>query len=541
MEKKPNFYSTAGLIAGATLLSRILGLVREQVFAYFFGAGLYTDAFQIAFRIPNLLRNLFAEGAMSSALVPVYTKLRLQKGDGVSWRLVCNIATSLILILGAVSVLGILFADPLVRLYAPGFSETPGKHELTVRLTQVLWPFLPLVMLASVWMGVLNSRDRYGIPAIAPTIFNLASILAAFFLCPYMEPWLGIHPIYGMAFGAVLGGLGQWLLQVPSLRREGFRYFPYVNWGDSDLRRVFILMGGGTFALAATQINILVNSILATGEGNGAVSWLNYAFRLMQFPIGVFGVAISTVTLTKVSREVATHDLESVRRSVVEALRMVIVLTIPSAVGLAFFGVPIISVIYEHGLFTAGDTAATAGALACYALGLTAYSGIKVLVPIFYSFGRSRPAVIASAFSMALNLTLCVLFVRWWGFRGLALAASIASLVNCGILLTLLERLIKNIEFTSLIRCVLQTVFCSAVMAFLLCVILYALQIPLWGSVSTESIWLHLNLTARATILFSSLTTAVVCFWCCAKVIGLNEVNRISQLISEQIWKLKGQ
>jgi len=389
-------------------------------------------------------------------------------------------------------------------------------------------------------MGVLNSRDRYATPALAPTVFNLASILAAFLLCPFMEPWFGLHPIYGMAIGAFLGGLGQWLIQVPALRREGFRFVPHLNWGDPDLRRIVVLMGAGTFALAATQVNILVNSIMAASQGDGAVSWLNYAFRLMQFPIGVFGVAISTATLTRVSHEAAANDMIAVGKSVVNSLRMVLMLTVPSAVGLAVLGVPIIAVIYEHGLFTQEDTLATAGALACYALGLSAYSGIKVLVPVFYSIGKSRVAVISSGLSVALNVTLCILFVDRWGFRGLALATSCAAILNCGLLMVILDRLIKGVDFRSVARCAGASIISAAVMAAVLGFFLYALGIPLWGAVSPEGLWSTSGFFVRLTFLFASLLTGVACYWGCARVLGLNEVTGVTQLVLRRIWKFGG-
>ncbi|RYZ95594.1 MAG: murein biosynthesis integral membrane protein MurJ, partial [Proteobacteria bacterium] len=270
---KRGFYGATGIIAGGTFLSRILGLVREQVFAFFFGAGSATDAFQIAFRIPNLLRDLFAEGAMSSALVPTYTRVRKEQGEEKAWLLVSNVVCTLALALSVVAALGIVFADPLVSLYAPSFKDVPGKHEMAVTMTRILWPFLPMVVLAAVWMGILNARERYGTPALAPSIFNVISIFSAFTICPWVAWAFGAPPIYGMAIGAVIGGLGQWLIQVPSLKKEGFHFKPVFNWQDPALRKMVLLMGAGTFGLAATQINILVNSMLAAGAGDGAVSW----------------------------------------------------------------------------------------------------------------------------------------------------------------------------------------------------------------------------------------------------------------------------
>jgi len=532
--KKRSLYGATGIIASATFLSRILGLLREQVFAYFFGAGMYTDAFQIAFRIPNLLRDLFAEGAMSSALVPVYTKARKEKGEKYAWRMASNAIFWLALVLGCISLLGIFFADSLVSIYAPAFKSIEGKHELTVGLTRILWPFLPLVVMAAIWMGLLNARDCYATPALAPSVFNIASILAAFFICPMMMPLFGLHPIYGMAFGAVLGGLGQWLVQWPALRGEGFQLQGKIRFRDPELKRIVMLMGAGTFGLAATQINILINSVMASGEGDGAVSWLNYAFRLMQFPIGVFGVAISTATLTKVSKEVAANDMEKVRTTVVSSLRMVLALTIPSAVGLAIMGVPIISVIYEHGKFHAGDTYATAVALAFYAIGLSAYSAIKVLVPVFYSLGKSRVAILSSGLSVIVNVGLCVLLVQYWGFKGLAFAASIAAIANCLVLLIMIEVYAKKIDFMSLFKCLLICGGASLLMGLFLSLGLKLAGIPVFQPISEQSLWFHASFFKRVLFLCLALGAGVVTYISCAKVLGLQEINDLLSLCKKR-------
>lgn len=532
-EKSRGFYGATGIIAGGTFLSRILGLVREQVFAYFFGAGAATDAFQIAFRIPNLLRDLFAEGAMSAALVPTYTKVRQAEGEEAGWELVSNVITTLAFVMAVVALLGILLADPLVGLFAPAFRATPGKHEMAVAMTQMLWPFLPLVVLAAVWMGILNARERYGLPALAPTLFNMASILAAFTLCPWGAWAFGWPPIYGMALGAVLGGLLQWLVQVPGLYREGFRYHFRLVPRDPALRKMVLLMGAGTFGLAATQINVLVNSVLAAGQGDGAVSWLNYAFRLMQFPIGVFGVAISTANLTKVSREAANGDYTAVSGSVTNALRMVLVLTIPSAVGLAALAIPIISVIYEHGRFSHADTFATSLALAGYALGLVAYSGIKVMVPVLYSLNRARLAVWSSGLGVLLNVVLCLSLVGEFGFVGLAFATSCAAILNALVLLWILQYRLKQIDFKSLLRCFLSTIAASLFMA----IIVYVLQgfagitpfrpIPLTGG------WVEATFSQHLLFLLLALVAAVVTYALVGRILGLRELEQIQ----ETVWK----
>lgn len=531
--KKAGFYGATGLIAAGTFLSRILGLVREQVFAFYFGASAATDAFQIAFRIPNLLRDLFAEGAMSSALVPVYTKLKHEEGEARAWSLVSNVITVLTLVLVFISVLGIIFADPLVSLYAGGFRDVPGKHEMAVTMTQILWPFLPMVVLAAVWMGVLNARGRYGTPALAPTIFNVISILAAFTICPLVTYLLGWPMIYGWALGATLGGLGQWLVQVPALRREGFRYHARVQWSDPALRKMILLMGAGTFGLAATQINILVNSMLASGLGDGPVSWLNYAFRLMQFPIGVFGVAISTATLTKVSQEVARGDLSAVEKSLRDSLRMVMVLTIPSAVGLAVLGTPIISVIYEHGKFGAEDTVATAQALAAYALGLSAYSAVRVMVPILYSLGRARSAIFSSGVSVVANVSLCYALLGPLGFRGLALAMSLAAILNALTLLWVLNGYLKQIQFRELIGCFFATSAAAIVMAIFVYVILRLVGLEPLGPIPLTGLWVKANFLAHLLFLTVMLVVGVASYGLAGKLLGLREVEKIQ----EYLWK----
>ncbi len=538
---KRSFYGATAIMAASTFLSRILGLVREQVFAYFFGAGTATDAFQIAFRIPNLLRDLFAEGAMSSALVPVYTRLQKERGDASAWRLVSNVITTLALVLCGISVIGILCADPLVSLFASGFKEIPGKHEMTVHMTRILWPFLPLVVMAAVWMGVLNSREIFGIPALAPTLFNLVSLASAFTICPLVAHYTGYPMIYGWAAGAVLGGLAQWLIQVPALRKEGFRYRPVLEPRDPSLQKMIVLMGAGTFGLAATQVNVLVSSALASGQGEGAVSWLYFAFRLMQFPIGVFGVAISTANFTKVSKEAAVGNLGAVSESLRDALRMVIVLTLPSSVGLAVLGVPIISVIYEHGRFLASDTYQTSLALAGYSLGLCAYSANRVMVPVLYSLGKSRSAIWNSSLGMVLNVALCFALIGPLGFTGLALALSAAALMNTFILLWVLQVNLKQIEFKNLGICLLKTLCASLFMAIIVYVFLGFLDAQPFRPILLTGVWDKANFAKRLFFLLAALGIGVSTFALVGRLLGLQELERIQGLIWKRLRIRKGQ
>ncbi|HXG66541.1 MAG TPA: murein biosynthesis integral membrane protein MurJ, partial [Blastocatellia bacterium] len=310
-KKSRSVARSAGIVSLAVMASRVLGLVREMVFAYFFGASksFATDAFVIAFRIPNLLRDLFAEGALSSAFVPVFSEYLVKKDEKEAFRLSNMVVTALTLILGVIVILGIIFAPQVVGVFAPGFQDDPQKFALTVRLTRIMMPFILLVALAAQAMGILNARDRFGIPALSSSFFNIGSIIggllcAAFLADPtFSRPIRAIvenpiEGIIGMAYGVLIGGFLQYAVQWPSLRRAGFRYRPALGFTDPGVRRIFKLMGPAVIGAAAVQVNVLINSNFASAiPGDGPVAWLNYAFRLMQFPIGVFGVAIATATL----------------------------------------------------------------------------------------------------------------------------------------------------------------------------------------------------------------------------------------------------
>ena len=427
------------------MTSRILGVVREQVLAALFGAGNAMDAYNVAYRIPNLVRDLFAEGAMSSAFVPTFTRHLAHSGKPSAWRLANNVINGLIVITGILVVLGIFFAEPLVELFAGAYQAVPGKLELTVFLTRLMLPFLTFVAVAAACMGMLNSLHRFFIPALSPAMYNVATIACAVLLVPLM-PALGFPPIAGIAVGSLIGGAAQLALQWPVLRREGYAYTPVLDWRDESLRRVLILMGPGTLGLAATQVNVFVNTVLATGEGTGAVSWLNYAFRLMYLPIGLFGISIATATLPAVSRHAAQEDREGVRTTVADGLSLMLMLNVPATVGLMVLAVPIVRVIFERGAFAASDTVATAAALQFYALGLVGYSIVRISSPVFYALQQNRTPVIVSMATVAVNAALNLALVRVMGYRGLALGTSIAALFNAVVLIALLRRSLGGIE-----------------------------------------------------------------------------------------------
>ncbi len=427
----------AGLVTLGTLLSRILGLVRDQLFATLFGATNVADAFIIAFRIPNLLRDLFAEGALSAAFVPTFTDWLRNRSKKEAFDLANRLTSTLALILAVLVLAGMVFSDQLVAAIGSGFSG--DKFALTSTLTRIMLPFLPLVSLAAVSMGMLNSLDHFFVPAVSSACFNVVAIVvgAGLWFAGFDER----TAVIGWAIGTLLGGAAQFFVQSPSLWREGWRFRPRfdVLFRDPGMRRIAILMGPATVGLAATQVNIAVNSSFASHEP-GAVTWLQMAFRLMQLPLGLFGVAVGTIATATLARRAAERDVAGMRRTLAQSLRLVAFLTIPATVGLIALAEPVIRLIYEHGRYRAADTAATARALLFYALGLFAYSAVKVIAPAFYSVGRSRVPLAASVSAVLANLAFNVSLYPVMGYRGLALGTSIAATINFLVLAATFER-----------------------------------------------------------------------------------------------------
>jgi len=421
----------ASVFGLATMLSRVLGLVREQVFAALVGAGGLASAFVVAFRLPNLLRDLFAEGALSSAFVPTFADRHKNGAPGDAFRLANRVMNLVALLLGGVAVVGIVFPEPFVRLLAGGFPE--DRVALTATLSQLMWPFLPIVSVSAVLMGALTAQQKFAAPALAPTLFNLVSIATGLVL------WLtgadAKTVVIGWSVGTVLGGLAQLLGQVPALRRTGWRWTPELDPGfvDPDQRRIARLMAPALIGVAATQVNIVINTTFASTE-EGGPAWLGYAFRLMQLPIGVFGVAVATVAQSGISRAAADKDQAAIDRTVAAGLRLVAFLTLPATTALVVLGRPIIRVIYERGAFHPSDSERTAEALAAYAVGLSAYAAVKVLAPAFYALDRSRAPLVASLSAVGVNIALNVLLHARYGFAGLALGTSVGALANVAVL-----------------------------------------------------------------------------------------------------------
>jgi putative peptidoglycan lipid II flippase len=455
---------SAASAGAATLTSRVLGLVRDQVLASKFGAGMEMDAYLVAFRLPQLLRDLFAEGAMSAAFVPTFTRQLTTDGKPAAWRLGNNMINTLVVVTSLLVLLGIVFAQPLVTAFtAADYADIPGKLELTVTLARLMMPVLAFIAVAAAVMGMLNSLHHFFIPALSPAMFNVVTIVVALGVLPFAGA-IGLAPIVLIALSTLLGGVAQLALQWPPLRREGFHWRPQIDWRDPALHRVLVLMGPGTIGLAATQVNVLVNTMLATSQEQGAVSWLSYAFRLMYLPIGLFGVSIATAVLPAVSRHVAAKDTAAGRTTVSDGLALMLMLNVPATVGLMTLAVPIVRLIFERGRFTPADTLATAAALQFYAIGLVGYSVVRIASPTFYALGRNRTPVVVSICTVLVNATLNVILVRTIGYTGLALGTSLAALFNGATLLVLLRRHLGGLDGRRLAGSFARIVLASAAM-----------------------------------------------------------------------------
>jgi putative peptidoglycan lipid II flippase len=525
----PRLARSAGIFGLATITSRILGLVREQVLAFFFGAGDVTDAFNIATRIPNLVRDLFAEGAMSAAFVPTFTRQLTLHGRERAWHLASSVINALLLVTGVLVLVGIIFAEPIVRLFAADFSEVPGKLELTVYLTRIIFPFLTLVAVAAALMGMLNSLGHFFVPALSPAMFNVATIVMSLALIP-IAPQLGVMEITIVAIAVLVGGIGQIVIQWPPLRREGFRYKAVLDFRDEGLHRVLLLMGPGTIGMAATQINVFVNTVLATGEGTGAVSWLGFAFRLMYLPIGLFGVSIATAATPAISRMVAEQDFGRIRSTLANALGLMLFLNIPATVGLMILAEPIVAVIFQHGEFTAADTVATARALQLYAIGLVGYSIVRIISPTFYALQRSRIPVMVSAASVVVNVGLNLSLVRVMGYRGLALGTSITALVNASVQLWLLRREINGLEGARIASSTSRTIAAAAIMG----AVTWGAHIGLLHAVPGGSFVL------QASRLFVTIVLSLATLVAAAQLLRIPEFGEARDLIIGRFKRMAG-
>ena len=524
---------SAGVVSAAVLFSRVTGLVREVVFAKYFGASMVFDAFLAAFRIPNLARDLLAEGALSAAFVTTFSQSLETSGDQEAFRLSNRLATVLVPTLALICLLGIVFAPGVVDLMFPGFAEVPGKRDLTIQLARIMIPFLLFIALAAKAMGVLNAKGVFGVPALASAFFNIASLVTGLTLGFYFGPKFGFEPIAGMAVGTLLGGMTQYLCQWPKLRKIGLRYRPDLALSDPGLRQMLLLMGPAVIGAAAVQVNVVVNSIFASqitdAAGvvmDGPVSWLGYAFRFMQLPLGLFGVAVASATLPSISRSAGQGRISEFRETLSRSLGLVFLLTIPSAVGLIVLSRPLVGVVFQRGEFTATDTEQTALALSFYCLGLAGYAAIKVLTPAYYALNDVRIPMAASVASIFLNYTLNWTFVRvlGWGHGGLAFSTSLVATFNFLVLFWLMRIKIEGIEGKRLTLDLIKIVVASALMG--LCCWL--------SSISIQDFFGDGSIGRLLTLIISVPLGLAILYGSC-RFLGVQELEAAQQAISGRL------
>ena len=450
-----------GILSFATLLSRVAGLVRDMVVASVFGAGLVTDAFFVAFTIPNLLRRFFAEGSLTAAFVPTFTDV-LQKNGADEARRVARICTTLLLlIMAVVTFLGILCSPWVVKLVGYGFSGVEGKLALTDLLNRLMFPYIFFVSLVALFAGILNVSGHFLMPALSPVMLNLSMIGCALVVAPRLD-----QPVLALAYGVLLGGLMQLLMQVPMLYRHGYDLRLDFNFRDSVVVRIATLMVPGIFGVAIYQINVVVTRLLASFLQEGSVSWLYYGQRLFEFPQGVFVVSLAQALLPAMSRQIACDDKDGFRDSLRFALSLILIVTIPAAIGLVLCDQAIYSLFFMRGNFTAFDVTQAASALAWYAPGLLFVGISRVVAPSFYALKDTKTPVLVSFWTLVVNAAFGLVLMQWMGHTGLALALTLAAVFNAVTLSILLSRRLDHIGFSSLFGVLMRLIPGLIVMIF---------------------------------------------------------------------------
>jgi putative peptidoglycan lipid II flippase len=552
---------SAGIVSIAVMFSRVLGLVREMIFARYFGAGFLYDAYLVGFRIPNLLRDLFAEGALSAAFVKVFTDYQLKNSEKEAWRLASLIFNALAVVLSGVCIVGIFLSPYIVKIITYNYTGDPNyyypveKAALATLLMQIMFPFILLVALAALAMGVLNTKGRFGIPASASTAFNIFSIIFGLSLALWLSGgnWemsndKNLIPsaaaqwaIIGMAIGTLIGGTAQFLIQVPALFKVGFRFSTALSFTDSGVRRVMRLMAPAIIGTSAIQVKVLVDTIVVSGI-EGGVSWLSYAFRLMQFPIGVFGVAIGTAAIPTLSRLASEENFDKFRSTLSDAIKLVFLLTIPSACGLIVLGKPIISLIYERGQFDAFDTNMASWALAAYSIGLAGYAAIKVLSPSFYALDDAKTPMYVSLVTIVVHVGTSFGMMKLlstvgvtperpngYGHVGVALATSVVALINFLALTFLMRKRIKRINGGEIFSAFVKILAASAAMS----AVAYAIYYVLAWQFGTQGFVLKL---AEA---FIPIGIGGIVFFTVAKILKISEIDKLYNAFARKLGRKK--
>lgn len=547
MSENRQIARAAGLVGFFTFLSRLAGLVRDAVTGYYFGTGMAADAFFVAFRVPNLLRRFVAEGAMSVAFIPVFTDYLTNRTREEAIEAASAVATVLVLVLTVLTAVGIVFAPFWTALFAPGFMDDPEKFALTVSLTRWLFPYVFLVSLVALASGILNAMRHFAAPALSPVFLNLSMIAAAVLLSPRLTV-----PVQSLAYGVLIGGCLQLALQFPPLHRLGVRLVPRWNPRHDAVRRSLRLMGPMVFGAAVYQINLMVDTVLASLLPAGSVSYLWYADRVFEFPLGIFAVALGTAALPSFSAQAARGAYDELRRSIAFAIRLTNFIAVPAACGIAALAVPITSVLFQRGAFGPEQTVLTARALSAFAVGLWSVSMVRLVVPAFYALEDTRTPVTTAAVAFVANVLFSLLLMgavpvtgdsmvgdaiaratqalAVFDLRhvGLALSTSLAATVNLVLLATLLRYRLGPLGGWELLSSLARSVVASLVMV-----------VPV-RAVASLADWTHDGLLVRAGVLGAAVVTGLVAFGVAAALLGGEEARTIWGLVRGRLARLLG-
>ena len=491
-------------VSGMTLLSRILGFVRDFVIARTFGAGMVTDAFFVAFRLPNLLRRLFAEGAFSQAFVPILAEYRNRRGESETKSLVDRVASVLFLALVVVSALGMAAAPVLIALTAPGFSADADKFQLTVELTRITFPYILFMSLVALAAGILNTWSRFALPAFTPVLLNLSFIGMALFAAPWFDP-----PVLALAWAVLLGGALQLGIQLPALAKIGMlpRFDPV--WRDEGVRRVLKLMAPAVLGVSVAQISLLINTVFASFLESGSVSWLYYADRLMEFPAGLLGAALGTILLPSLAKTHSNGQTDDFSALLDWGLRLTLMLTLPASLALAMLALPLLTTLFQYGAFAASDVLRTREALVAYSIGLSGLILVKVLAPGFYARQDIRTPVKIALVTLALTQLMNFAFIGWLKHAGLALSIGLASCFNAGMLWRGLRR-----------RGVYQPQAGWGVFMLKLLAALIVLGSVLWFASAGDAAWLAMSGGQRALQLSAVVLAGLLSYFATLWLLG---------------------
>jgi len=519
MSEKKNIVHAAGILGSATMLSRVMGMVRDMIVARLFGAGLASDAFIAAFQIPNMLRRFFAEGALTSAFVPTFSETLTQQGEDRARELANICFTLLTIVMAGVALAGILFSPAIVGLMFPGFKDIPGKFELTVLLNRLMFPYIFFISLVALCMGILNTVRHFFTPAISTVFLNLSMILSALLLRGFFD-----IPITALAVGVFFGGIMQLALQLPVLWRKGFHIRPSFAFNDPKVRRIALLMLPSIFGVGVYYLNITISAILASLLPQGSVSYLYYAQRLFEFPQGIFTVSVAQAVLPSMSRQAASGDMEGMKESLAFGLRLTMFVTIPAMVGLMVCAIPIFSLLFMGGAFDYAKAVNSALALFYYSLGLTFVALTRVLAPAFYALKDTRTPVLAAFMAFLLNLGFSLLLMGPLKHGGLALATSISACGNMAILLWFLRRKVGPFGGRRIFISALKSLVAALPMAAAAYGICRLID---WSQAG--------NKTVKAVVLAGAIAAAVACYLACARLVRSEEAVEAFKIIRKKM------